>query len=364
MKDTPEFPPLTERDRSLIVNALMVVGGQFGATKIERRGLWTECYNDMTKKLGYPGPGWGVKDDRPTCAHGCTPAFLDGKRASSCWECEGEAYREKLDAALRRANDAEGELNETWFDEAHGPDAWRRPTAEAYARVCVLYRKANQELENLRRPVEEGAEVDARAILDGEDRDPVRDFGAAVIFERLLGKARAQKDESKRLAEKAGDMMRAAEARTAELEAQLNAPELQDFVAGAVREAAHQRRRWPEGHDAGKTPEDWLWLVAHLATKAVSAYRYGDRAKYVHHIVTTAAACANWHAHETGEVTPSAPKCCEGWGNGHWLNAANECHALTSQPGDRWVSLDEKFEDQRKKPTPLPIDPDLNKDQS
>jgi hypothetical protein len=32
-------------------------------------------------------------------------------------------------------------------------------------------------------------------------------------------------------------------------------------------------------------------------------------------------------------------KCCKGWGNGHWINAANECHALSSQPGDRWESL-------------------------
>lgn len=41
---------------------------------------------------------------------------------------------------------AEADLNETWFDPDHGPDAWRRPTAEAYARVCVLYRKAQERL--------------------------------------------------------------------------------------------------------------------------------------------------------------------------------------------------------------------------
>jgi hypothetical protein len=34
-----------------------------------------------------------------------------------------------------------------------------------------------------------------------------------------------------------------------------------------------------------------------------------------------------------------ANKCCKGWGNGHWINSANECHALSSQPGDRWESL-------------------------
>lgn len=39
---------------------------------------------------------------------------------------------------------------ETWYEPSeHGPDAWRRPTAEAYARVCVLYRKAQEELKAL-----------------------------------------------------------------------------------------------------------------------------------------------------------------------------------------------------------------------
>jgi hypothetical protein len=43
---------------------------------------------------------------------------------------------------------AEASLNETWLEPVeHGPDAWRRPTAEAYARACVLLRKARAELE-------------------------------------------------------------------------------------------------------------------------------------------------------------------------------------------------------------------------
>lgn len=75
----------------------------------------------------------------------------------------------------------------------------------------------------------------------------------------------------------------------------LNTPEILDFREAVVREAAHQRERWGPGHDAKKTPEDWLWVVAYLATKATQAARYGDREKYLHHIVTTAAVCANWH---------------------------------------------------------------------
>jgi hypothetical protein len=86
-------------------------------------------------------------------------------------------------------------------------------------------------------------------------------------------------------------------------EAKLNAPELHDFREAVVLEAAHQRERWGSDHDEGKTAEDWLWLVAYLSTKAGQAHRYGDRDKYLHHIITCAAACANWHASASGTNT-------------------------------------------------------------
>lgn len=75
----------------------------------------------------------------------------------------------------------------------------------------------------------------------------------------------------------------------------LDAPELRDFYKGILLESQHQDRRWGPDHDKGKSPEDWLWLVAFLATKATQAARYGDWDKYLHHIVTTAAALYNWH---------------------------------------------------------------------
>jgi hypothetical protein len=75
----------------------------------------------------------------------------------------------------------------------------------------------------------------------------------------------------------------------------VNTPEVHDFVAGVEREAAHQRERWGDDHDKAKTPEDWLWALAFLATKATQAARYGDREKYLHHIITAAAMLANWH---------------------------------------------------------------------
>lgn len=90
-------------------------------------------------------------------------------------------------------------------------------------------------------------------------------------------------------------------------EAKLNAPELHSFRDAVVLEAAHQRERWGSDHDAGKTPEDWMWVVAYLSTKATQAHRYGDREKYLHHIITCAAACANWHAAATGENTAMRP---------------------------------------------------------
>lgn len=97
------------------------------------------------------------------------------------------------------------------------------------------------------------------------------------------------------------------QARAMAAEAKLNAPELHSFRDAVVLEAAHQRERWGSDHDAGKTFEDWLWLVAYLSTKASQANRYGDREKALHHIITCAAACANWHAFATGEHTGMRP---------------------------------------------------------
>lgn len=87
----------------------------------------------------------------------------------------------------------------------------------------------------------------------------------------------------------------------------INAPEIHDFTRAITIEAAHQRVRWTAEHDAGKSPGDWLWLVAYLCTKADQANRYGDREKYLHHIITAAAACSNWHAHASGTNTEMRP---------------------------------------------------------
>lgn len=87
----------------------------------------------------------------------------------------------------------------------------------------------------------------------------------------------------------------------------LNTPELHEFARAAVLEALHQRQRWGSEHDAGKTSEDWLWLVGYLCTKATQAQRYGDTAKALHHTITAAAALANWHAALIGANTAMRP---------------------------------------------------------
>lgn len=75
----------------------------------------------------------------------------------------------------------------------------------------------------------------------------------------------------------------------------LNTPELHDFAKGAVLEAAHQRERWGNDHDAGKEPADWFWLLGYLAGKALKAHNDGNTEKALHHTISSAAALANWH---------------------------------------------------------------------
>lgn len=80
------------------------------------------------------------------------------------------------------------------------------------------------------------------------------------------------------------------------LEEKLNSPEIFVFLEAVQREAAHQREKWGPDHDKEKSPEDWLWLIARVVTKATQAERYGEPKKYLHHIITTAACALNWHA--------------------------------------------------------------------
>lgn len=98
----------------------------------------------------------------------------------------------------------------------------------------------------------------------------------------------------------------------------LNTPEISDFLAAVEREALHQRQRWAASGDAGKTDADGLWLLGYLAGKAVNAGALADAGlvphqrslageKRLHHIITTAAACLNWHAARVGAYRDMRP---------------------------------------------------------
>ncbi|MEQ8829533.1 MAG: hypothetical protein RLW87_06970 [Alphaproteobacteria bacterium] len=72
-------------------------------------------------------------------------------------------------------------------------------------------------------------------------------------------------------------------------------PQIRDFISSAVAEAAHQRARWGEPHDADKQSEDWFWTVGYLAGKSLAAQRAGDAEKAKHHLISTTAVLAHWH---------------------------------------------------------------------
>lgn len=86
------------------------------------------------------------------------------------------------------------------------------------------------------------------------------------------------------------------------LDALVNTPELHDFAKAVPLEAAHQRERWGSAHDAGKTPADWFWLIGFLGGKALRAHVQGTTEKALHHTISTAAACCNWHAAILGKT--------------------------------------------------------------
>lgn len=87
----------------------------------------------------------------------------------------------------------------------------------------------------------------------------------------------------------------------------INSPHTANFIKAVRIEAAHQVQRWVVAHDAGKRAEDWIALVAYLLGKATKAHYDEDLEKLLHHIITVAAVCANWHASVTGADTRMRP---------------------------------------------------------
>lgn len=85
----------------------------------------------------------------------------------------------------------------------------------------------------------------------------------------------------------------------------INTPSTGNFLSSVELEAAHQVLRWASEHDAGKTDADWFWLIGYLAGKVMRPEQTTE--KRLHHIITTAAVCLNWHRHVTGEITEMRP---------------------------------------------------------
>jgi hypothetical protein len=85
----------------------------------------------------------------------------------------------------------------------------------------------------------------------------------------------------------------------------INTPEITDFLEAVKNEALHQRERWGAENDEGKTDADWFWLIGYLAGKAIRPD--GTSEKMLHHIITTAAACLNWHAAKIGAYASMRP---------------------------------------------------------
>ncbi|MPS27597.1 MAG: hypothetical protein E2576_11190 [Alcaligenaceae bacterium] len=85
----------------------------------------------------------------------------------------------------------------------------------------------------------------------------------------------------------------------------LHTPEIANFLSGVENEALHQRERWCTSGDAGKSDADWFWLIGYLAGKAIRPDASVE--KRLHHIITTAAACLNWHAARVGTYLDMRP---------------------------------------------------------
>lgn len=94
------------------------------------------------------------------------------------------------------------------------------------------------------------------------------------------------------------------------LHALIHNPHTDEFIEAVKLEAAFQREHWKAEHDGGKTDADWFWLIGYLGGKALAAIGLVERAdlvrdvehfrsKALHHIITTAAACLNWHMART-----------------------------------------------------------------
>lgn len=122
------------------------------------------------------------------------------------------------------------------------------------------------------------------------------------ITAALTNQAQMDRSALLRLHDAVCERLKVAEAERDRLRAEINTPHTAEFLTSVEMEAIHQRQRWAADHDGGKTDADWFWLIGYLAGKALHKPE-----KQLHHIITTAAACLNWHARKVGADTRMRP---------------------------------------------------------
>ena len=140
---------------------------------------------------------------------------------------------------------------------------------------------------------------DAAKLLRGEHVGSAPGISEPAEIMRLTGAAAV-----------AADAGQATDARDAAKYRALHTPEVVDFIKAVENEALFQRDKWAAQGDAGKSDADWFWLVGYLAGKAIRPD--ATKEKQLHHIITTAAACLNWHGARVGAYTLMRPGHAEG----------------------------------------------------
>lgn len=165
------------------------------------------------------------------------------------------------------------------------------PEVQAEIRANFQFALENgvQPMERIRAMIKEGRGPDLNALFFGEQTPDLTAKEVVKMVEHALG-------EHDRL------------------NGLINNPHTAQFMEAVKTEAAHQRERWGTEHDAGKSPEEWLFLMGYLGTKACQAHGKFNRSsdpkhqeKALHHTISTAGACLNWHAAVAGEDTSMRP---------------------------------------------------------
>lgn len=200
---------------------------------------------------------------------------------STSWCDEYAEWHEWFTKKASNADDAEQE-QDAWTDfeceyltdgNGYAPSSTYKACAEAW-KAAWPDRKAAY-----------AAAVDAYEKCHGTRKSLTQHYAELYRRERAAPQVEANRQTGE------GDL----QAEIDRLNAIINTPQSDDFLRAVSTEAEHQRQRWGSDHDAGKQPADWFWLVGYLAGKALHAHAAGNVEKAEHHIITTAAALANWH---------------------------------------------------------------------